>query len=168
MGGGLERVIVESVERFLGVRPRRAGAWTVACGPGPGCVDMKGGLVIAVAALEALSEVGVDCDWTVIFNSDEETGSYHSEKALRAEAKRCLGRLLGIDHRLDAGGRGVVVGHACVLQQRSCHAHIRHSKWVGSLKARGRRSALSVAVMTFTARSDIRWARAASKGTASV
>ncbi len=59
---------------------------------GPGCVDMKGGLVIAVAALEALSEVGVDCDWTVIFNSDEETGSYHSEKALRAEAKRCLGR----------------------------------------------------------------------------
>lgn len=59
---------------------------------GPGCVDMKGGLVIAVAALEALSEVGVDCDWTVIFNSDEETGSYHSEKALRSEARKCVER----------------------------------------------------------------------------
>lgn len=66
---------------------------------GPGCVDMKGGLVIAVAALEALDELKIDADWTVIFNSDEETGSYHSEKALRAEAKKCL----------DRGGVGLVL-----------------------------------------------------------
>jgi glutamate carboxypeptidase len=57
---------------------------------GPGCVDLKGGLVIGVAALEALEECGVDADWTAIFNSDEETGSYHSEAALRSEAKRVL------------------------------------------------------------------------------
>ncbi len=57
---------------------------------GPGCVDMKGGLVIAVAALEALAECGIDADWSVILNSDEETGSYHSERALRAEARRTL------------------------------------------------------------------------------
>lgn len=57
---------------------------------GPGCVDLKGGLVIGVAALEALEDCGVDADWTVILNSDEETGSYHSEAALRAEAKRVL------------------------------------------------------------------------------
>ncbi len=50
---------------------------------GPGCVDMKGGLLIAVTALEALAEVGVDLNWTVALNSDEETGSFHSEKALR-------------------------------------------------------------------------------------
>lgn len=55
---------------------------------GPGCVDMKGGLVIGVAALEALAECGVKAAWTVIFNSDEETGSYHSDRALRAEAAR--------------------------------------------------------------------------------
>lgn len=55
---------------------------------GPGCVDMKGGLVIAMHALEALEECGVDVDWTVILNSDEETGSFHSERALRAEARR--------------------------------------------------------------------------------
>lgn len=55
---------------------------------GPGCVDMKGGLVIAIAALEALDESGISANWTVILNSDEETGSYHSEAALRAEAAK--------------------------------------------------------------------------------
>lgn len=54
---------------------------------GPGCVDMKGGLVIAIHALESLHALGVDCSWTVVLNSDEETGSYHSEPALRAVAR---------------------------------------------------------------------------------
>lgn len=53
---------------------------------GPGCVDMKGGLVIAVHALEALADAGIDAHWTVVFNSDEETGSYHSESVLRTLA----------------------------------------------------------------------------------
>ncbi|MGD9688290.1 MAG: M20/M25/M40 family metallo-hydrolase [Phycisphaerales bacterium] len=55
---------------------------------GPGCVDMKGGLVIAVAALEALESCGVACSWSFLMNSDEETGSYHSDRALRDEATR--------------------------------------------------------------------------------
>lgn len=55
---------------------------------GPGCVDMKGGLVIAVAALEALEACGLSPAWSFILNSDEETGSYWSEAALRAEARR--------------------------------------------------------------------------------
>jgi len=58
---------------------------------GPGCVDMKGGLVIAATALEALEACGVRVAWTFILNSDEETGSYCSEKAIRAEAARVLG-----------------------------------------------------------------------------
>jgi glutamate carboxypeptidase len=55
---------------------------------GPGCVDMKGGLVIAVAALEAIAESGVapDLSWSFLLNSDEETGSYHSANAIHAEA----------------------------------------------------------------------------------
>ncbi len=53
---------------------------------GPGCVDMKGGLVILVAALEALEECGAATRWTVLFNSDEETGSFHSDRAIRAAA----------------------------------------------------------------------------------
>lgn len=54
---------------------------------GPGCVDMKGGLVIAVAALEALESCGVPANWTFTMNADEETGTYHSERALREEAR---------------------------------------------------------------------------------
>ena len=55
---------------------------------GPGCVDMKGGLVIAAAALEVLEECGVPAAWTFLMNSDEETGTYHSEGAIRAECAR--------------------------------------------------------------------------------
>lgn len=55
---------------------------------GPGCVDMKGGLVLAVAALEALEACGVRISWTFLMNSDEETGSFCSDRALRDEARR--------------------------------------------------------------------------------
>jgi glutamate carboxypeptidase len=54
---------------------------------GPGCVDMKGGLVIALAALEVLEECGVSCGWSFLMNSDEETGSYFSDTALVSEAR---------------------------------------------------------------------------------
>lgn len=54
---------------------------------GPGCVDMKGGLVIAAAALEVLHDLKIDCAWSFLLNSDEETGSYHSEAAIRAAAR---------------------------------------------------------------------------------
>jgi glutamate carboxypeptidase len=55
---------------------------------GPGAVDMKGGILIALAALEALHELGVGLHWTFVLNSDEETGSFQSERILRAEARR--------------------------------------------------------------------------------
>jgi glutamate carboxypeptidase len=49
---------------------------------------MKGGLVIGVAALEAIARTNVapDLVWAFLLNSDEETGSYHSEGAIAAEA----------------------------------------------------------------------------------
>ncbi|MEM1329983.1 MAG: M20/M25/M40 family metallo-hydrolase [Planctomycetota bacterium] len=55
---------------------------------GPGCVDMKGGLVIAVAALEALEEAGIPVAWSFLMNADEETGTYHSAGHLRDAAER--------------------------------------------------------------------------------
>lgn len=54
---------------------------------GPGIVDMKGGLVIALHALAALAEADAPVAWSFILNSDEETGSYHSDTALRAAAQ---------------------------------------------------------------------------------
>jgi glutamate carboxypeptidase len=51
---------------------------------GPGCADMKGGLVIALAALEAIRDAGVPLAWTFVLVPDEETGSYGSDRALRA------------------------------------------------------------------------------------
>lgn len=67
--------------RTLTLSPDRALA------TGPGCVDMKGGLVIALAALEALESCGVPASWGFALNSDEETGSFHSDAALRREAR---------------------------------------------------------------------------------
>jgi glutamate carboxypeptidase len=67
--------------RELSIRPDGKTA------TGPGCVDMKGGLVIAMAALEALDECGQRLSWTFILNSDEETGSYFSASALAREAR---------------------------------------------------------------------------------
>ncbi len=50
---------------------------------GPGAVDMKGGLVVALAALEALAAQGAGIAWTVALNADEETGSFGSSDILR-------------------------------------------------------------------------------------
>lgn len=71
----------ESPFRELSIAPDGATA------TGPGCVDMKGGLLVLVAALEALAEAGVPVAWTVAFNSDEETGTYCSDRILRALAR---------------------------------------------------------------------------------
>ena len=70
---------------------------------GPGVVDMKGGILIAITALEALEDAGVSLPWTFMFNSDEETGSFHSNQAMRAEAtKHKIG--LATEPGLPGGG----------------------------------------------------------------
>lgn len=56
---------------------------------GPGAIDMKGGLVALVVALEALADEGVPVAWAVLLNSDEEAGSLHSQRAIRDEARAC-------------------------------------------------------------------------------
>ena len=70
---------------------------------GPGAADMKGGIVLLLHALEALAECGLPVRWTVLFNSDEETGSYASAACLAAEAKRhAIG--LAVEPATPAGG----------------------------------------------------------------
>jgi glutamate carboxypeptidase len=54
---------------------------------GPGAADMKGGLLVAIHALEALENRGVRVSWGFVLNSDEETGSFHSDAVLRHAAR---------------------------------------------------------------------------------
>jgi glutamate carboxypeptidase len=56
---------------------------------GPGAADMKGGIVVMLAALRALHQAGRldDRAVTVILNADEETGSPHSTEIIRLEAQ---------------------------------------------------------------------------------
>ncbi len=95
---------------------------------GPGVVDMKGGVLIAVTALEALHAVGFEASWTFVLNSDEETGSFASAGTLAAEARvadvglvtePCLpGGALAIQRRgagqfmIEAHGRSAHAGRA--------------------------------------------------------
>lgn len=50
---------------------------------GPGVVDMKGGLVLGLHALEVLTQLGAAPAWGFVLNGDEETGSFCSDHALR-------------------------------------------------------------------------------------
>jgi len=56
---------------------------------GPGVLDMKGGLVIALEAIAALQETGQmpSRPITMMFNTDEETGSYESRVTVERLAK---------------------------------------------------------------------------------
>jgi glutamate carboxypeptidase len=56
---------------------------------GPGAADMKGGLVVMLAALESLARSGDlgRASWTAIVNSDEELGSLGSRALIEAEAR---------------------------------------------------------------------------------
>ena len=57
---------------------------------GPGCADMKGGLVVMISALQGLSRHGLldALDLTILLNGDEEISSRSSRKLIEAEAKK--------------------------------------------------------------------------------
>ncbi len=57
---------------------------------GPGIVDMKGGIVVMLAALRVLEQSGDlgAAEWTVIFNADEEIGSLGSRARIEEAARR--------------------------------------------------------------------------------
>lgn len=73
---------------------------------GPGVLDMKSGLVIALAAIEVLRDVGVEPSSPVIclFTSDEETGS-HSSRALIESCARNARVALVLEPAAGLGGK---------------------------------------------------------------
>ncbi len=54
---------------------------------GPGCADMKGGIVIGLYAISLLKELGELVPLEIIFTSDEEIGSEASSSFVRGRAK---------------------------------------------------------------------------------
>lgn len=81
---------------------------------GPGALDMKGGLVMALFALDALVATGPVPQKRIVFlwTSDEEIGSRTSRAAIEREARRSDAVLVlepasGLDGRVKTGRKGV-------------------------------------------------------------
>jgi len=97
---------------------------------GPGTFDMKGGLTIALFAIDALKAAGIEPAKRFVFfwNSDEETGSktsrrYIEREAMRSDAVLVLEPAAGRDGRVKTARKGA--GSAeIVVTGRSGHAGI--------------------------------------------
>src|SRR6266404_3939863 len=98
---------IGTITRML-FRVSRGRAW------GPGTFDMKGGLVIALYAMDALAAVGCLLEKRIVFlwTSDEEIGSESSRATIEREARRSDAVLVlepaaGLDGRVKTGRKGV-------------------------------------------------------------
>lgn len=107
---------------------------------GPGTADMRGGLVVALSALELLDELGLARDWplTVICNADEERGAATSHAIFSAEAARARHALVfecaGPDNQVVVGRRGKLSAHLAV-QGRAGHAADRALRKASAIEA---------------------------------
>jgi len=114
-------------------RVRGGRAW------GPGTFDMKSGLVLALAAVDALRAVGAGPRKRVVFlwTSDEEIGSETSRRVIESEARRSdavlvLEPALGREGRLKTERKGVG-GAEIIVTGRAAHAGIEPEKGVNAV-----------------------------------
>ena len=114
-------------------RVRGGRAW------GPGTFDMKGGLVLALGAVDALRAVGAGPRRRVVFlwTSDEEIGSETSRRVIESEARRSdavlvLEPALGREGRLKTERKGVG-GAEIIVTGRAAHAGIEPEKGVNAV-----------------------------------
>lgn len=120
--GHLDTVYPMGTHRKTPFRIRDGRAW------GPGAFDMKGGLVIALCAFDALRAAGVCPEKRLVFfwNSDEEVGSKSSRteierEALRSEAVLVLEPGAGLNGKLKTSRKGAGTAEIQVTG-RSGHA----------------------------------------------
>src|SRR5580700_9488119 len=106
---------------------------------GPGTFDMKGGLVLALFAVDALKATGIKPKKRVVFlgTSDEEIGSESSRRAIEREARRSDAVLVlepsfGAEGRLKTARKGVG-GAEIVVTGRSAHAGVDPEKGVNAV-----------------------------------
>ena len=107
---------------------------------GPGAFDMKGGLVIALSAVDALKAIGLVPQRRIVFlwTSDEEIGSGTSRAAIEHEARRSDAVLVlepasGLDGRVKTGRKGV--GEIeIVATGRAAHAGLNPEDGVNAIE----------------------------------
>jgi glutamate carboxypeptidase len=106
---------------------------------GPGTFDMKGGLVLALYAVDALRALGIQPKKRFVFlwTSDEEIGSESSRRAIEQEARRSDAVLVlepsfGREGRLKTQRNGVG-GAEILVTGRSAHAGIDPEKGVNAV-----------------------------------
>jgi glutamate carboxypeptidase len=114
-------------------RVARGRAW------GPGTFDMKGGLMLALFAVDALRALGIQPKKRFVFlwTSDEEIGSESSRRAIEQEARRSdavlvLEPAFGREGRLKTQRKGVG-GAEILVTGRSAHAGIDPEKGVNAV-----------------------------------
>ena len=106
---------------------------------GPGSLDEKASLVIVLAALEGLRDLGLapDRPVTVLFNSDEEVGSRSSRPLIEAEAARA-GVVLCVeparpDGSLKVWRKGTALYVISALG-RAAHAGADHEEGINAIE----------------------------------
>ncbi len=107
---------------------------------GPGVFDMKGGLVIALYAADALAAAGCRPEKRVVFlwTSDEEIGSETSRRIIEREASRSdavlvLEPALGLDGRVKTGRKGVGE-FELIATGRAAHAGLNPEDGVNAIE----------------------------------
>jgi glutamate carboxypeptidase len=110
---------------------------------GPGIYDMKGGLVLALAAWRGLARAGVRTPLpvTFLFNPDEEVGSVGSRKHIEAEGDRS--RYVLVTEPKRSGGKIVTerkgTGRYVIRTRgRAAHAGAAHHKGRSAIRAMAR------------------------------
>jgi glutamate carboxypeptidase len=106
---------------------------------GPGTFDMKGGLVLALFAVDALRAANVSAhkDLVFLWTSDEEIGSDASRRTIEAEARRS-DAVLALEPSFGAAGklktqRKGVGSAGIVVAGKSAHAGIDPEKGVNAV-----------------------------------
>src|SRR5487761_729179 len=95
---------------------------------GPGCFDMKAGLVLA---LHALAVLGVPDGVTLLVTGDEELGSPSSRGLIEAEAAGCRAAL-GLEASADGGARKGVSLYQVRAVGQAAHAGLEPERGVNA------------------------------------